>query len=398
MKLKEKLKSSEQNLIRLIDAFTYIFVVCIFTIAATIAPGEWLHDTANVISLFYLGLLFCYAVLHHEALFSKFALIYLPFLILCGASYFWTWDQARWMKVFVGLSALWVLCSLMFNYLYLEHKTEMLVKAFYLGGFCITFITVQYYGVAEYIQGILSGVRMGHVIVNTNDLGMTGAYAGMIALYYCIYKKKWLNIFPCIFLFAVANTSLSRKVLVMTVMGIFLLVFFSGNWKRKIIAVLVALAIVAVYMKVPIFDGIKERFTQMVEMEDGSTKIRLKLAELGLQQFKETPYLGIGLGGGRVLNRQVLNFPSYSHNNYIELLVDLGAVGLFLYYFHYLFPTFTFVRQAFSKKKGLGCLMLTFILISLVLHVGCVEYHERFTITMVLMFYLVKSDIDREYE
>ncbi len=396
--IREKLIESEDKLIRLIDAFTFVYVVSIFTFAATIAPGEWLHSTSDAIALFYLGLLACYAILHPQALLSKFSLLYVPFLILCAASFFWTWDKARWLKVTVGLGALWVLCSLMFNYLYLEHKTEILLKAFYLGGICIAFVTIQYYGLTEYVQGVLAGKRMGHVIVNTNDMGMCSAYAGMIALYYCLYKKKWLNIFLCIFLFAVANTSLSRKVLAMSVMGVFLLVFFSGSWKRKLLAVFISLALVAAFYYLPVFEGAKSRFLQMLEVEDGSTSIRLRLIKLGLTQFKETPYFGIGLGGGRVLNGKVLNFHSYSHNNYIELLVDLGAVGCALYYFHYLFPSFTFIKQAFSKEKGMSCLMLSFILVSLMLHIGSVEYHERFTIVMVLLFYLVKSDIDREDE
>lgn len=396
MSLKTKLNESEQTLVRLIDAFTYIYIVSNFTLASTIKPVEWLHNTANLIALFYLGLLFCYAVLHPKALVSKFALLYLPFLILCGASYFWTCDKARCIKVTLELGAMWVLCSLMFNYLYLEQKTEMLLKAMYVGGICIAVVTVQYYGVEAYIKGVLDGERMGHVIVNMNDLGMRCTYAAMIALYYCIYKKKWLNIFPALFLFAVSYFTLSRKVLVMILAGIVLVIALSGNWKSKIVSVLFGVALVAVVLYVPFFHAGLERINQMVELEDGSTSIRLRMIQVGLEQFKKTPYLGMGLGGSRVLNGRLLDFHGYSHNNYIELMIDLGAVGTILYYFHYLFPIGTFLKQFFTKKKNLSNLMLAFTLISLLLHVGCVEYHERFTIVMVMLFYLVKSDIDRE--
>lgn len=398
MGLKNSLMKKEDSLIKLIDAFTFVYIVSVFVFSG--AFEHWVQSYSNIIAIFYLGLLFCYAIIHPKAVVSKFSLLYLPFLILCGVSYLWTWNDFRCIKVTIELGAMWALCTLMFNYLYQENKTEMLIKALYLGGVCIAIATVQYYGVPDYIKGFLAGERMGHVIINTNRMGMDCSYAAFIALYLCIYKKKWINIFPCILLFAVAVTSLSRKVVLMIVMGIFLLIFFSGKWKSKILAVVILAGLVAAFLYVPFLSSAKERFMEMLAYTDGqgdgSTNIRIELVKTGIKQFLQTPVLGIGLGSGRMLFARELNFNSYAHNNYVELLVDLGAVGCFLYYFHYLFPVGTFIRGV-HKRNPECCLALTFILVALVLHIGCVEYHERFTIITVLMFYLIRCDVKKKH-
>lgn len=52
----------------------------------------------------------------------------------------------------------------------------------------------------------------------------------------------------------------------------------------------------------------------------------------GLQQFEETPLLGIGLYNSVLAGLYRIGYAGYLHNDYVELLVNGGMVGFALYY------------------------------------------------------------------
>ena len=65
------------------------------------------------------------------------------------------------------------------------------------------------------------------------------------------------------------------------------------------------------------------------ETTDGSTRTRLLFIENALEVFKSNPIFGVGIDGFRYENHYQF---TYSHNNYTELLANLGITGLVLYY------------------------------------------------------------------
>ena len=60
------------------------------------------------------------------------------------------------------------------------------------------------------------------------------------------------------------------------------------------------------------------------------------MIQYGMDYFKERPLLGHGIENFRYLYAQEVGKETYSHNNYIELLVNNGIVGLLLYYSFYI--------------------------------------------------------------
>ncbi len=56
---------------------------------------------------------------------------------------------------------------------------------------------------------------------------------------------------------------------------------------------------------------------------DGSTSVRMGMLKCGLSMFSQKPIFGWGLGAFTDLG----GFETYSHNNYVELLVAVGLVG-----------------------------------------------------------------------
>lgn len=76
---------------------------------------------------------------------------------------------------------------------------------------------------------------------------------------------------------------------------------------------------------------------------------------MGLEWFVKKPWFGYGLDGFRAMYANVYGVSQtayYAHNNFIELLVDLGLVGFVLYYLLYVFIFIKGLKALKSKTKS----------------------------------------------
>ena len=68
----------------------------------------------------------------------------------------------------------------------------------------------------------------------------------------------------------------------------------------------------------PFFAGLSNRNFGEVDV------VRFEMIKVGIDLFAKRPFLGYGIGSYRL----VAGFNTYAHNNYIELLVSIGLIGL----------------------------------------------------------------------
>ena len=398
MKFLEKFMIKDKKLNRLIDIFTIIYLVSLYIFAG--GHEHWQQSYSNLIAVFYIYLLGCYAYTHKSELFQDFSLVYLPFLFFAGLSCLWSWDRMYGIKLTAQLFAMFVLAVLMYNYIVSEKKEDLVLYGLYLGGICLMFGTVLYFGIPAYFKGLVSGERMGHILGNLNDEGVHCTYSAIIALYLCIYRKKWLNVIPLICLFVFSAGTGSRKVFVILALGILMLVFLHKGWKYKVFSFAAIVAVILMFMYLPIFKGIMDRIKEALEYRnigggDGSTRIRMDMIKVSLAQIKQSPLFGIGLGSSHVLLKRALDFDSYTHSNFIELFLLTGVFGFMFWYTHYLYTVKTFIKKNI-EGNGMAVLILTFMVIGLVVQVASVEYQERFTIIIVMYFFAVKEIIGKD--
>ena len=397
MKFFEKLMVRDEKLYLLTDIFTIVYIVSLYIFAG--GHEHFQQSYSNVIALFYIYLLCCYAYKHRSALFQNYTKLYIPFMVLCGLSCFWSWDRPYGIKLTAELFAMFVLAVLMCNYIVTEEKIDIMLYGFYIGGVCLMFGTVLYYGIPGYFKGLVAGERMGHILGNLNDEGVHTAYSALIALFFCLYRRKWMNFIPFICLFVYAMGSQSKKVFIVLALGVFLLVFMKKGWKYKVFSVCAVLLISLMFLYLPLFKGVTIRIQNALGLSSGgrdySTTVRMEMIKQALIQIKKTPVFGIGLGGSHVLLKRTVDFDSYSHINYLEIMLIMGVTGFIFWYCHYLFTFKTFVKRAFCGN-GIAILMLTFMLMGLVVHFASVEYQERFQIILVMFFFAVKEIGDRE--
>ncbi len=130
-----------------------------------------------------------------------------------------------------------------------------------------------------------------------------------------------------------------------------------------------------------------ERFSEFWEFTQGgegdkSTQFRYDYAKEALGLFLEKPLAGIGIDNFKSLNI------GYAHNNYLELLADLGIVGFILYYL----GLYTFFRKIQKSKHIMKNLFLFFLLLRLVADLTIVSYYLR---TIFVTFVFIEAMLDR---
>jgi O-antigen ligase len=92
----------------------------------------------------------------------------------------------------------------------------------------------------------------------------------------------------------------------------------------------------------------------------------------GWDLFLKEPVLGYGLNNFSILFAKILG-EGYAHNNYIELLVDLGMIGTIAYYSFYAFIIGKLIGIR-NDLTGLRNFFLAFMLVLLVFDIGNVTY------------------------
>lgn len=127
---------------------------------------------------------------------------------------------------------------------------------------------------------------------------------------------------------------------------------------------------------------------------DESTEDRILLTRWGIEWFKQRPLLGWGIDNYRiVLTTFHPNYPIsyYAHNNYVELLVDVGVVGTLVYYYIHV----KCMKSALKMRKHLTLEQFFFagILFTIVLcDVGIVSYFDKYLQVILLGCWQVLTD------
>ena len=92
-------------------------------------------------------------------------------------------------------------------------------------------------------------------------------------------------------------------------------------------------------------DIISRASTISIDTNDGSVNQRLRYYKQGINYFFENPFFGTGIGNWKIFSikydREYIDgyvVPYHAHNDFIQLLVELGVFGLLLY------STFIFIQ------------------------------------------------------
>ncbi|MGH7866088.1 MAG: O-antigen ligase family protein [Candidatus Dormibacteraceae bacterium] len=229
-----------------------------------------------------------------------------------------------------------------------------------------------------------NGVRYAGLTGNANEFGLQLALGA--CLIWLLPKKS--GVLACLFAFgAVAfalMTSWSRQVLLVVpfFLALVLIAAFSTRNKRRRLIVggfVVALGVLGVSLAPVLEERASEiaAIQRAVDYKDESSYLtRYNMVQKALSLWEEAPLLGNGVDAFHSLS----GYQTYAHNNYVELLCDLGLVGVFLFYAIHV----NIVLGASRVRGPLRLCCLLFVLLLVCLDTGSVGYKRKPTV-MVLM-------------
>lgn len=119
---------------------------------------------------------------------------------------------------------------------------------------------------------------------------------------------------------------------------------------------------------------------------DRSSYLRIMMIQCGINWFKSRPILGYGISNYSILFAKTpINIygtgGTYSHNNYIELLVCTGIIGFIVYYSIYMIV----IRKLAVKKNETAYLLIAILIMFLVTDISRVSYYSVHNLLFVTL-------------
>ncbi|WP_441361525.1 O-antigen ligase family protein [Acholeplasma laidlawii] len=232
--------------------------------------------------------------------------------------------------------------------------------------------------------------------INPNYIGYVFTFGLILSLHTMItVKDKSLTSITkqILFLIIILWTG-SRSSLIGLIVGIIILLIVSNYPHKKAILVATFSLILVLFLSIMYIDFLYNiigyRISMIIQfilnndITDESIKSRLSFQLLGLDYFKNRMFLGYGLDNFRFLPG---SYGTYSHNNYVELLVSLGIVGTFIYYI----PHLTILIRVIRRPNMYRTLNIALVSTILILDLFFITYFERFSLYLIMILLILSS-------
>ena len=171
------------------------------------------------------------------------------------------------------------------------------------------------------------------------------------------YRKLFLKALEIIALLAVIV--LQSRFGIISIFGIYFLYLMLMKSSRKMIVLSILISTVFfLYFNNNNFQNkIEKNYTFQNLSEDNSVKQRLSFYKLSINLFKQKPIVGNGLGSWKyksIENKSSKTssvfIPYYTHNDFLQILMEAGLVGLFIYLAFFLLVLKTLFKNRDSKS------------------------------------------------
>lgn len=327
-----------------------------------------------------------------------------------------------WNKYLTWSSSIIALCFV--SVLYAHHK-EVAFNGIYtlFIPFILAFSFVQLVSTKEDIKnilivlaisgGILYILMMKHNLFDIterlgNELsGNANAFAGIILLsvmaaicsiYLSKNKLMWVLMIAVIIVdYHMLLLAEGRKYIITPILFAVILSFKASGFKISRLLLLIGIIIVvtptviALLFKLDVIsDNLITRFEMTSAMLEGQSGMmgdgdieRQKMISYGWRYFLDSPLWGNGQGNFSYLfslENSGGHIGHYSHNNYVELLCNLGIIGFIMYYIFY----YRILRTTFKANTPATNIVFSFVIILMILEFGIVSYYTQYLLQVVI--------------
>jgi len=364
-------------------------------------PG--LNNISNAIAALFIILVTIKILMEkRKIIFNKFLFLYLLFVMICSISCFYALDQSISLGRTKTLILYFIFIAILVNYIDNYDKLIRLIKFFIFAGMIASVYNL-------FFSDIYSEQRLGGLLGNVNRMGIIIGISMLFSIYFILFEKKYLYTIPAIITTTMVLLTGSRVAFVFIFMGTVFLVYFKnrgsfkGNLKTITIFILIIFLSHYLLFDIPIFYEIAGsrientlKFIRNEEINERSISTRNYMIRFGFDMFKERPLIGYGIDNFRVLLEKSINMKTYAHNNYIELLVDVGILGVIIYYAIY-------VQAVLYLKKikddvGLKYIFLTLFFCLFIIDLASVNYYIKHTYFIFAMSSVLIKLNEKEYK
>lgn len=280
-----------------------------------------------------------------------------------------------------------------------ENDVERLVNLFILSATAIVFIELSAIPASEWTTGFLGSYAS---MNNSNDISFWVSCAGMMAFYKAYIKNiKPMCILFILFMIFVLLSSSRKALLILLISPVImiLLATYKKNYPLRIIGFLVVIVAVfyIIMTNTTLYQVMGSRVVSMFDFffkdaNDGSLYKRRFYITIAKKMFSEAPVLGKGFGNfAKILKYNPINsfnhIETYSHNNYWQILSELGIIGFILYYSMYVLMLARLIKRVFVEKNKLCYLFLSFMIILVIFEYGIVSEQSKYVQPILAMAY-----------
>lgn len=266
--------------------------------------------------------------------------------------------------------------------------------------FSITIITVLEFSSVSPARWFEGGMGSNFSKFNANEIAFWVVCAEMMAFYKAYIKnQKGFYILVFVFLFF-AILSSSRKSTAAAIVAPVIMLLMTGQKKNKIFQVLLMIGLAAglIYLIMTneyLYNSIGRRFNSMsyyfsddTIKTDGSLTMRSYYIDIAKELFGESPIFGKGMGNFiEIIGREYGLGRAYSHNNYWQILSELGITGFIIYYSFYVFVIVKLVKNVFIYKSRIGIVFLSFMILLMILEYGIVTANTKTSQIIIAIAY-----------
>nr|WP_144927974.1 O-antigen ligase family protein [Paenibacillus bovis] len=249
---------------------------------------------------------------------------------------------------------------------------EKMVFYFSIAGIVYSVYCINLYGIDGIINSLTTGVRLGYEVGAPNSYGYYGAISTVLLIYLFMTRGKKVYLIASILPLIIVITSYSKKAFIIFVLSTLILLFFKYRKRTFKMITMLTLFGIGIYfvLQIPELELLKNRITSLINIlqfdtneSTESDQIRVKLIGEGIRIFLENPFIGHGTGAFRFQIIENIGHEMSSHNNFIELAVNNGLLGLFLFYTPIILIIIRLLR-IYSKFKDELSILLFILLVN----------------------------------
>ena len=267
------------------------------------------------------------------------------------------------------------------------------------------------------LTGFSTSNRFGQDLFgNSNILANLLMKSALYAIWLLVYSENKIIHKMVLTLCLVASyygmfLSGGRKFIIIPAIFLYILLFFKrdSHGRKHLVkytGVVIAIVIAVYYliMNVPAFYAvIGERMESLFSfirtghsISGKSAEIRATMIEIGFNKWMDSPIWGYGFDSFKYYNRLMTGHFYYSHNNYIELLYDIGIIGFAIYYWFYWKLFYVAWKGKNSYTPEIRAFVIGIVFSMLVFEYGAVNY--TVTSTQIMLFFAYTLLKEPRYE